>query len=167
MGLNGRWEDSLFTSWLHNTYNIRAAVHCVPRRSAIRATIATNPLPAPYAAHIDKTNYHNMILEARCDTRPPPTPTFTFRVFFNFHLENKVIYMSGSRRRRLAHTCLGAMRSAMLLRLRTKRVGAAHCGALNALTFEGPLSIVCRAAEGGTVTHLFWATFYGAHCIGN
>lgn len=41
-----------------------------------------------------------MISEARCDTRPPPTPTFTFRVFFNFHLKNKVIYMSGSRRRR-------------------------------------------------------------------
>lgn len=128
-----------------------------PPPSAIRTTIAINPLPAPCAAHIDETNQHNRISEARCGTRPPPppTPTFTFRVFFNFHLENKVIYMSGSRRPAVAHTCLGVMRSAMLLRLRTKRVGAAHCGALNALTFEDPLSIVCRTTEGGTVTHLF------------
>lgn len=103
----------------------------------------SRPRPPP---HIDKVNYHNMIFGGQ--VRHPATADFYFSCLLQ--LSPRIRWFTCSGASRASHTCLGAMRS-----LPPHKTWAQHCGC--AKCAEGPLSIVSR--EGGTVTHLFWASF--------
>lgn len=105
-----------------------------------------------------------MVSEARCGTRPPPTPTFTFRVFFNFHLGIRWF------------TCRGAVVVAVAHVSRSDAIGdapaiahkargrSAHCGALNALTFEGPF-VHCVPRPRVALWHIYFRPLFMAPIV--
>lgn len=104
-------------------------------------------------------------------TRPPPTPTFTFRVFFNFHLENKVIYMSGSCRRRCtAHVSRSdAIGDAPAIAHKARGRSALWCAKCAYL--RGPF-VHCLPRDGGwhcdtfILGHFLWRPLYWELDIG-